>query len=73
MNDFRPTAIPTGPDWACPADHDHGARASLDRQTFTAANGCDLPCPECTSYYTCILPGPHDGPHYCDHGHGWTR
>jgi hypothetical protein len=35
----------------------------------TAANGCDRPCPHCTSYYTCIVAGRHDGPHYCDHGH----
>ncbi len=38
---------------------------------ISMANGCDQPCPRCTSYYTCIVPGPHDGPHQCNNGHVW--
>lgn len=36
-----------------------------------AANGCDMPCPACTYYNTCMGPGPHDGVHQCDQGHRW--
>lgn len=49
----------------------HGDAPPSDTGT-TAANGCDQPCPHCTSYYTCIVPGSHDGTHYCDQGHVWS-
>jgi hypothetical protein len=45
--------------------------ARRDINSVLAANGCDQPCPDCKSYYSCIIPGPHGGPHYCSFGHSW--
>lgn len=42
-----------------------------DATTPVAANGCDMPCPDCSYYNTCTGPGPHDGAHHCDQGHRW--